>query len=145
MLVVPAAANDYIVCIEYDATGVIWASLTDYLCLGWQVDDTGANPDQPTPLLINPLPAPAPDTSPVLSPQWARAQGHHIVAPVPGAYRGTAYNFLDFIAFNGGAKRRLAGGSFLSATCAAAWSQWAAKNPGSVWSGPLTKAAQRPA
>jgi hypothetical protein len=54
-------------------------------------------PDEPAPVIIGALPTPAPDTGPVSAPQGGAL----------AAWRGSFAEFLDWLATNNGASRRL--------------------------------------
>ena len=54
--------------IEYAPNGLDWVRLFDSRLDGWMVDETVAT--EPQPVIIGSLPALAPDTAPIVSPQW---------------------------------------------------------------------------
>jgi hypothetical protein len=54
--------------VEYSPDGVSWARVYDNQVTGLVCDET--DPKEPQPMIIGSLPTPAPDTSPIVSPQW---------------------------------------------------------------------------
>jgi hypothetical protein len=67
-----------VVTVEYSPDSVSWARLYDNWVLGWLVDENMPVPmkpaptvsPEPDPLIVGSFPAPAPDTAPIVSPQW---------------------------------------------------------------------------
>ena len=92
--IIPDTSGALLVSVEYDATGLALATVYDNPLLGWAVDDTGVA--QPAPVIIGTLPLPAADTSPILSPQWAKYYEGFIF--VPNLWRGAIYDFLTLLA-----------------------------------------------
>src|SRR5215203_3066159 len=93
VFVVPAAQNQLLIILKYDATGMEWVDLFDNVLVGWVVDDSGSQSSgpapqsfEPAPRAIGSLPPLAPDTAPVISPQWAVMMPE--VVFVPNLYRG---------------------------------------------------------
>src|SRR5271154_5179737 len=108
-------SRDFIITIEYDATGFATATLRDFPILGWLVEketDAAAPPGRPPlplPVIIGGLPPPAPDTGPVISPQWCALDLD--VAGTncrpDGTRHGHISDFFTWLATNGGADRKL--------------------------------------
>jgi hypothetical protein len=92
-----------IVSMNYDPTGLAWVALFDNSALGWSVDDL--DPSHPVPVMIGSLPPAAPDTAPVLSPQWAVYQAGYIV--VPDVIRMLPSDFFEWLRSNNGAVRQV--------------------------------------
>lgn len=65
--VIEAAADDYVVSIEYDPTGLAWAHLWDNKVLSWIIDETGAA--EPVPVIVR---------------QDATRAGRHDADPIAG-------------------------------------------------------------
>ena len=118
-LAIPAVGDVIILSMEYAADGLSWVRLWDNHALGWLIDETvveapvsRAKPlppavtdkHAPLPLILGSLAALAPDTSPILSPQWGK-----FVAPVsvfiPDMVRVRLPDFLTWLATNNGARR----------------------------------------
>ena len=97
--------EDSLISVNYDATGLAWADVWENTIFGWGIDiaDTG----HPVPLILGSLPPVAPDTSPVLSPQWLwrRAKNNIIIAA--DIWRGNAAQFFVYLATNGGVQRKV--------------------------------------
>jgi hypothetical protein len=72
---IPASPGTLIIAIEYDETGLASCRLTDYQCLGWHAEPAAYPFRLPQPSIVDRLPDPAPDTSPVISPTWAKFVG----------------------------------------------------------------------
>jgi hypothetical protein len=125
--VVPAAANTIVISIEYDATGLAWARLTDHQALAWYIDNSQM-PMPPRPSINGTLPRTAPDTRPILSPQWAEFVGGPAIF-VPSMWRGSINNFFTWLATNNGAHRQLAKGFGISSGLYNAFDNWARRNP----------------
>jgi len=115
-------AAGVLIAIEYDASGLQWARLYDNRVNGWRVDDAGLI--EPAPVIIGALPTPAPDTAPVSSPQWGAL----------AAWRGSFADFLDWLATNNGASRRLESRLGISAAAANTFLDWSRRNPDRVLS-----------
>ncbi len=136
MLVIPSVAQDYIISCNYDGTGLEWVDLFDNPVLGWIVDETKigvgvialAKPAPPiaeVPILVGSLPPGAPDTAPVLSPQWAHVSEGVFV---PDMWRGALPDFFTWIATNNGANRLLRG-NFVNARLQLAMRRWSERFP----------------
>jgi hypothetical protein len=143
MMVIPAAdATIIIVSIEYPADGLKWVRLYDNHALGWIVDETMPVPmkpappvsPQPYPLIVGSFPTPAPDTSPIISPQWCKCVGPNIL--VPDLWRGTILEFFAWLATNNGARRPIGANFVLHSTLLNNYAAWAQSNPDLAFSGP---------
>jgi hypothetical protein len=104
-----SAASDgiIIISIEYDPTGLAWARLYDSYAVGWLIDETTLVPTKPAPpdvtgahapfpLIIGSLPSVAPDTTPIVSPQWAKLVGQMVF--IPDLWRGALPDFFTQLA-----------------------------------------------
>jgi hypothetical protein len=139
MQVILSTLGGVLLSVEYDSTGLAWCRLYDNQIVGWEVDDTGAG--EPQPQIIGQLPTLAPDTAPVLSPQWGAIvgpggvfAGYPVNPPVllpggPGAWRGPFEDFLDWLATNNGAQRRLESRLSISAAAINSFNRWAGLHP----------------
>jgi hypothetical protein len=120
-----------VVSIEYPADGLAWARLYDNAVHGWLIDDVTGLIKQPS--IIGSLPTAAPDTSPILSPQWVE-----YIAPtifVPDLWRGSFAEWLTWLATNNGAKRPLEGRFRIATDLYNGWQAWAQANPSLVHAG----------
>jgi hypothetical protein len=138
MTIAISASGDGIVIlsVEYAANGLDWARIYDNYCVGWLVDENLAVPYKPDttgrhapfPLIIGTLPVPAPDTAPIISPQWGKYVRGEVF--IPDLWRGSLSEFLTGLATNNGARRLL--GSRLAAApeVAKAFHDWGRANPG---------------
>jgi hypothetical protein len=128
--IVPAAPNVLIIALEYSSDGASSARLTDHQCLSWLVDPGVAYPSPSKPVVAGGLPAPAPDTAPVLSPQWAKVIGSGPMVEVPDLkWRGNADAFFTWLATNNGATRKLEKAIGLNAALYNSFDSWARNNP----------------
>jgi hypothetical protein len=123
-VLMPSTARDFILSIDYDPTGLEWARVFDNICLGWLVDDV--DPTAPEPVILGALPPPAASTPGVMSPQWCHVSEGGVA--VPDVYRGGGFDFLTWLATNGGANRKIAG-SFISSNFAGVYSSWSFRFP----------------
>lgn len=141
--------------VEYDPTGLVWCRLYDNEVLGWLVDETtasapvlwagsfdGPSPTkpavtgqhQPLPIIIGSLAEKAPDTPPILSPQWCLFREPSSVF-VPDLARVELDDFFTKLATNNGATRKLQRRFALSNTLHVRFGAWASVNPGLVFEG----------
>jgi hypothetical protein len=133
MAAVPSMANEAVISVNYDPTGLVWADMFDNHVVAWIVDEVEPQSFEPAPRILGSLPPAPPDTAPVLSPQWGLVLSQGMVY-VPDQVRLPVHQFFDWLATNNGARRKLRGlfsQQFLGTT----WIDWAAANPGSVWGG----------
>jgi hypothetical protein len=143
-LAIPATGEVIILSMEYAPDGVSWCRLWDNHALGWLVDegivalptaDAAPDPNKPAvtgqhapiPIILGSLAAPAPETPPILSPQWAKYD--HPAVFVPDMARLTLHDFLTFLARNNGAARPLGSMIGLSNTLRNGYDVWALDNP----------------
>jgi hypothetical protein len=124
---ITAHAETLLLSLNYDPSGLAWVELYDNPILGWVIDETGAV--EPLPAIIGALPPAAPDTAPILSPQWAHLAGPGLY--VPDMWRGALDDFFAWLAGNNGATRQLRG-FFVDGKLANAWRGWAAGHPDQV-------------
>jgi hypothetical protein len=140
-LAIPAVGEIIIVSIEYAPDGLSWARLWDNHALGWLIeepapiatsrakpqppDTTGKN--APIPVVLGSLAEPAPDTAPVLSPQWAKYAQPAVF--VPDLLRASLHDFLTWLATNNGARRPIGSMLGLSIPLLNGFNQWALDNP----------------
>jgi hypothetical protein len=130
-----------VVSIEYPANGLDWARLYDNLVLGWYVDETtpvplappAPPPVAPHPCIIGHFPTHAPDTSPIISPQWAKYVEPTIF--VPDLWRGSFPEFLTWLATNNGAFRPLESRIRIHTALYNGFEEWARHNPDLVYAG----------
>jgi hypothetical protein len=128
---VPASGYS-IISLEYDATGLAWADMWDNEVLSWVIDQSGSV--GATPIIIGSLPPPAPDTDPVVSPQWiAVGEGNGRVI-IPDLWRGDLNSLFTYLATNNGATRKLRG-NFVRPQIDNQWRIWVSQNPDLVWDG----------
>lgn len=127
--VMPATAEDFILSMNYDPTGLEWVMIFDNACLGWIVDDAGAAPVAP--VILGTLPPDPGDTAPIVSPQWAHISGGGVL--VPDVWRGQGDAFLDWLATNNGADRKI-GATLTTQAFRGAFESWSYRNPGRVYS-----------
>jgi hypothetical protein len=123
-VLIPSVANDYILSVNYDPSGLAWARIFDNICLGWAVDDI--DPTAPEPVILGALPPAAPSTPGVISPQWCHVSGGGVIAP--DIWRGGGFDFLTWLATNGGASRKI-GAGLLSSTFAGIYQGWSFRFP----------------
>jgi len=123
-IMIPSVADDYILSIDYDPSGLAWARVFDNICLGWLVDDL--DPSNPAPVILGSLPPAAVATPGIQSPQWCHVSSGGVA--VPDVYRGAGFDFLTWLATNGGAQRKIAG-SFLSSRFASVYQGWSFRFP----------------
>lgn len=144
MSTVPTPDGDLIISLEHDPSGAAaWADMWDSRVLGWIVDDRAASDlaqvprtqpqTQPQPAIIGALPPPAPDTAPVISPQWVSVYKDQVI--VPNQWRGPLDQLFTWLATNNGAQRQLRG-NFLNPDIVNVWRSWTAHNAALVWPGP---------
>jgi hypothetical protein len=119
-----SVANDYVLSMEYDETGLEWVRIYDNICLGWAADDAGAVPVQP--VIIGSLPTAAPDTAPILSPQWGHVSAGGVM--IPDVWRGSGGEFLDWLSGNNGASRKIEARLTLQ-SFAGVFESWKFRNP----------------
>jgi hypothetical protein len=154
-LAIPAYGDLIIVSIEYAPNGLDWCRIFDNHALGWLVDETTPIPPSkstrkpsepppettgahvPFPIILGSMPVPAPDTSPILSPQWAKFKDPAIL--VPDMLRAALPDFLTWLACNNGAQRPIISQIALHSALFNGYNDWAAANPS------LTMAAAVPA
>lgn len=84
----------------------------------------------PEPIIIGHLPAPAPDTSPILSPQWVEFVDPAVL--MPDLWRGNLDDFFYWLATDNGAMRLLEGRFGVSSTAYNTFMRRAERNPGLV-------------
>jgi hypothetical protein len=132
LTIVPAAPGQIVVAVEYDATGVAWAKLTSYQALAWCVDNS-LMPMPPMPQILDTLPPLPPDTSPIVSPQWAKYLDGNAAIQVQNQWTGPLYEFFTWLATNNGATRQLAGQFSHSASLMNGFSDWARGHPDLVY------------
>ena len=118
---VSAWADDRVITIRYDPTGLAWAHVTEHPVVLWNIEETGA-----VPIIVVGLSPRAPDTGSVESPQWAELMPSNMVL-VPGGWRGDLSDFLGWIATNGGASRRITA-DFTGPQTVNTWRAWASAN-----------------
>jgi hypothetical protein len=128
---ITAHADTLLLSMNYDPTGLAFVDLFDNPIIGWVIDETGAV--EPLPAIIGALPPAAPDTAPIVSPQWAHLQA---AVFVPDVWRGTLDEFFAWLATNNGATR-LVRGNFVDGKLSNTWRAWAAAHPAQVWDGTL--------
>jgi hypothetical protein len=152
-LPIPAYGEIIILSVEYAEDGLTWAMLWDNHALGWLVSELVA-PDEPPPvrgeprtarkpsvtgshapqpIILGSLAAPAPDTTPVISPQWGKFDAPVVFIPDMG--RMLLPDFLTWLATNNGAKRKLGSMLALSDPLKNGYEQWAVMNPDLAFSG----------
>jgi hypothetical protein len=91
-------------------------------------------PMPPLPSIVSGmLPAPAPDTSQIVSPQWAKYLGGSMIE-VPNLWRGVCWDFFTWLATNNGAQRQLDKRLGLSSTLYNVFDDWGRANPGLIYS-----------
>jgi hypothetical protein len=129
--IVPADSGTIIVSIEYSENGLDWARLYDNECIAWAVDGSSM-PMPPRPSIIGTLPLLAPDTSPILSPQWVKFIGSAVM--VPNVWRGLPVDFFEWLATNNGASRRLDARFGISGQMHDGFTAFARSNPDLVYS-----------
>lgn len=133
---IPSTTDEMLVSCTYDSTGLAYVNLIDNHLIGWVVDTTMPPESPPAPAVVGGLPAAAPDTDPVISPQWVVVvRSLDGATLVPGTWRGTFFEFLTWIATNNGASRRVGGSLLRHQLLTGAFSSWAAVNPDLVWTG----------
>jgi hypothetical protein len=132
MQVMPSTlSGGVLISVEYDSTGLGWCRIYDNQVLGWIVDETGAG--EPQPQIIGQLPPMlAPDTAPVISPQWAVFTSPAVM--IPDLWRGSFSDFLDLLATNNGAWRPIGKRLGHSVTLFNEFDVWARRNPDLVLS-----------
>jgi hypothetical protein len=157
---IPAVGEIIILNVEYASDGLSWARVWDNHCLGWLVDTaavdqppeasigdmitdplaggsgpppqvTGAH--RPFPLILGSLAAAAPETAPVISPQWAKFADPIIF--VPDIARLTLGDFLTWLATNNGARRPIGSMLGLSRPLFNGYADWAAQHPDLTFTG----------
>ena len=101
MLAVAPVVRTTLVSCVYDPTGLAWVMLFDNTVLAWIVDEAGPTPARP--VILGSLAPPAPDTTPIFSPQWAARDAWEFL--VPDIARGAPGDFFTFLATNNGARR----------------------------------------
>jgi hypothetical protein len=127
---------------QYD----IRCRIVDHAVLGWTVDM--ADPGNVLPRINDRLPAPAPDTSPIISPRWAylETRGSTVAGvienpwvclpgPLTTAWRGSMTEFLDFLATNNGAVRKLESKLALSRAAYNTFLEWSRSHLDLIMSG----------
>jgi hypothetical protein len=80
-------------------------------------------------VIVGTLPPVAPETGPIISPQWAAVQGSFVT--VADRWRGDLDQFFSWLATNNGARRRLRS-NFLSELAGTRWVAWASRYPALV-------------
>jgi hypothetical protein len=125
-----SAADDWLLSMFYDATGLAYVIVYDNGLLGWWVDPAAA----PLPIILGTLPPTPPATAPVFSPTWAHIEPGGGVK-VPDTIRMSATDFLTWLATNGGANRKVQC-RFSNVTFDAYWKNWSRANPTRVYTGP---------
>lgn len=113
------------------AAGLAWCHLFDNPVYAWMVDPAGS---PITPVILGTLPDwTPPDTGDIKSPRWAvREQREIFIADLA---RGDMHWFLNFIAYNNGASRKLYA-DFSDTNLVQAWHGWKSGNPTMVLSEP---------
>ena len=109
-----------------------WCDLFDNRCLGWVVDESSTA--EPKPVTVGSLPPAAPDTAPVLSPQWVEVHGGHTF--VPDQFRGGPFELFDWLATNNGAARQIGGAGLRDGGLTNEFNRWADQHPDLVRSRP---------
>jgi hypothetical protein len=143
-LAIPAVGDVIILSIEYAPDGLSWARLWDNHALGWLIDETVVAPPvtrakppdpvvtgkfAPFPLILGSMAVPAPDTSPVISPQWGKFVHPPAAVFIPDLLRLSFSDFLTWLATNNGVRRPLGQMVGLSNTLLNGFNQWSASNP----------------
>jgi hypothetical protein len=131
--IVPAAQNQLLLTLNYDATGLEWVDLFDNALIGWAVDEAEPPTFEPAPRAIGSLAPQAPDTAPVISPHWALAMPNVDIVFVPDLYRGTLSEFLTWLATNGDADRKVGGQGLVYPNLQNGYQSWARLNPDLVF------------
>ena len=131
-LVVPSTRDEVLIVANYDPTGLEWVDLFDNHLLAWIIDETETT--EPKPSAIGSLPPAAPDTSPILSPQWA--VGVLATVYVPDVWRGSFSEFLTWLATNNDAERQVGGKGLRLPELQNQYRTWSNANPRLVWAGP---------
>jgi hypothetical protein len=109
------------------APGLAWCHLFDNPVYAWMVDPAGS---PIYPVILGTLPDwTPPPTGDIESPRWAVREQREIF--IPDTARGDMHSFLNYIAYNNGARRQLYA-DFSDTMLAAAWISWASANPGNA-------------
>ena len=125
MSIVPGGMATLISCVYPPDDPLRYVMLFDNSVLAWQIDDAGGAP--PVPVIIGTQPAMVgPDTGAIFSPAWAVRDGPTVF--IPDIARGSANEFFNFVATNGGVLRPVYA-KFSDFDLATAWNEWAKVNP----------------
>ena len=140
--VVPAAQNQLLISLNYDATGLEWVDLFDNALIGWAVDENEPQTFEPAPRAIGSLAPMAPQggmrsvgartgaqQQSIQSPQWAIVMQGGIVF-VPDQYRGNVTEFFHWLA---GDSRKVGGQGLVYPGMKNAYDSWARLNTDKVW------------
>jgi hypothetical protein len=128
---VPPTTGSLLITCVYNANeedgigpGLAWCHLFDNPVYAWMVDPAGS---PIYPVILGTLPDwTPPDTGDVKSPRWAVRETREIF--IPDEARGDMHWFLNYIAFNNGATRKLYA-DFSDLNFVQAWRTWASGNP----------------
>jgi len=148
-LAIPAVGELLIISVEYAPDGLSWCRIWDNHCLGWLVDETTAveappayrklpevtGQHAPVPIILGSLAALAPDTTPVISPQWGKFHAPPAVVFLPDLARMRLSDFLTWLATNNGAHRPIGTMLALSGSLLNGYRVWAGENPALAFAG----------